>query len=194
MAMPSGGLAIDTVRRSGSSSASSSKYDPTTAWKERMALYEKAKSDVEGAWAGISESADASWAQRKADVRSDAAAREAQAQSQLNRLGMGGTTVAPTLGEGFSRYMNAELNRINEMAGQQSQAIQLARAGALTNLAGMNLQSADTYNMANLQAGLQREQTASNEYLGSLDPMLRASGAYVRGTTAGASWRNPWSS
>jgi len=153
---------------------------------ERNAWYERSKGDIESAFSGLSESAQSDFAQRKSDVRADAARGQAAAMGGLNRLGMGNTTVAPTLGEGFSRYMNAELNRVEEMSNQQKQQMQLARAGAISNLAGAAMGQAGQYNLSGLEALTSRQNIRSSDYVNTLDPMLRSQGAYIRGTMAAA--------
>lgn len=56
--------------------------------------------------------------QRGIDIRGDYAQREAAAMQQLARLGMSGTTIAPTLGMGFEREQSAALDRLaDEMQG-----------------------------------------------------------------------------
>lgn len=191
------GLAVyDIMRRQrswGSQGGSSPTYDPMVAWKEREALYQREKADLGAGFDRLLSAGNLNLSQRKADVRADAAKQKASIGSQLSRLGMANTTVAPTMGQGVNREMNAELNRVAEAEQQRRLELELQRTNALANLSGQHLSAADQYNMANLQAELSRGQTAAQTYADTLDPLLKAQGAYVRGTTAGASWRNPWS-
>lgn len=57
--------------------------------------------------------------QRQQDIRSDAARELASQQSGLARLGMAGTTVAPTMAAGVKRREQEALNRAAD-AGQQT--------------------------------------------------------------------------
>lgn len=56
--------------------------------------------------------------QREIDIRAGYAGREAGAMQQLARLGMGGTTIAPTLGMGFEREQSAALDRLADLMQQ----------------------------------------------------------------------------
>jgi len=156
-------------------------YDPQKAWQERMGVYNQARDQISRDYAEAISSSQGKWGQRQADVRGDAAQREAQAMSQLARVGMANSSlgIGTSLGEGFSRYMNAELNRIEEASQNQTAQLQMSRAGALANLAGMNLQSADQYNMANLQAAMNQQSNAAQTRAGSMDTLFRASGQYM---------------
>lgn len=58
--------------------------------------------------------ADQASGQRAADIRSDYTGQKANAMQSLARLGMGGTTVAPTLGMGFEREQQSALNRLSD--------------------------------------------------------------------------------
>lgn len=58
--------------------------------------------------------------QRAADIESDYARQQASEQQRLARVGMAGTTAAPTMREGIERYKQSALNRLaDEMQGTQ---------------------------------------------------------------------------
>jgi hypothetical protein len=56
--------------------------------------------------------ADKTTGQRGADIRSDAAGQSAASMQRLARLGMGNTTVAPTMQMGIEREKQGALNRL----------------------------------------------------------------------------------
>lgn len=162
-------------------------YDPQKAWAQREALYQRERANLGAGFDRLLQSGNFDLSQRKADVRADAARQQASIGNQLARLGMANTTVLPTMGQGVNREMNAELNRVAEAEQQRRLDLELQRTGALANLAGQHLSAADQYNMANLQANLSRQQLGAQTYSNTLDPLLRAQGAYLRGTRAGIS-------
>jgi len=55
--------------------------------------------------------ADQTTGQRAADIRSDYGAQQSNAMQQLGRLGLGNTTIAPTLQTGIQREQQASLDR-----------------------------------------------------------------------------------
>ena len=58
-----------------------------------------------------------------ADIRSDYASQSAAAMQRLARLGMGNTTIAPTLKLGYDREKIASLNRWNDMRSKDKSKI-----------------------------------------------------------------------
>lgn len=53
--------------------------------------------------------------QRAADIRGEGAEQEADIMQRLARVGMGGTTAAPTMREGVKRWTSEKLNRLADL-------------------------------------------------------------------------------
>ncbi len=75
------------------------------------AAYGEAKAANEARYQQMLGIADQTTSQRAADIRSDAGQQSANSMQQLARLGMGNTTVAPTMQMGIEREKQASLNR-----------------------------------------------------------------------------------
>ncbi|GAF87568.1 unnamed protein product, partial [marine sediment metagenome] len=67
--------------------------------------------------------------QRAADIESDYARQQASEQQRLARVGMAGTTAAPTMREGIERYKQSALNRLSD-------EMQGTRLGVMDRIAG----------------------------------------------------------
>lgn len=75
--------------------------------------------------------------QRAKDIGVDYGQREADSMQNLRRLGMGNTTIAPTLGMGFGRQKNAALDRLaDQMQGTKLGIIE-RRTDAYPDLASL---------------------------------------------------------
>jgi len=85
----------------------------------------------------LAEGLDPTGGQRATDIRSAYARERSGVMQGLARSGMGGTTVAPTMGLGVTRERESSLNRLaEEMTGQRLGVMQ-ARESLFGGLAGM---------------------------------------------------------
>ena len=74
--------------------------------------YEEAKAANEQRYQAMLGITDTTTGQRAADIRSSYGEQGAQQQQQLARLGMSGTTIAPTMQMGVQREQQSALNRL----------------------------------------------------------------------------------
>ena len=64
--------------------------------------------------------------QRESDIRSDYAKQQANALQNLNRLGMGNTTIGSTLSQGSQREQQSSLNRLTDQMVQERLGVEKA--------------------------------------------------------------------
>jgi hypothetical protein len=83
-----------------------------------LRCYEEAKAANEQRYQQMLGIADTTTGQRAADIRSSYAEQGAQQQQNLARLGMSGTTIAPTMQMGVQREQQSALNRLADQMQQ----------------------------------------------------------------------------
>ena len=72
--------------------------------------------------------------QEAADIRSEYGQQRSNIMQQLARQGMGGTTVAPTMGLGVQREQSAALNRLADAFARTKLGVQAQEASAMDQL------------------------------------------------------------
>ncbi len=99
--------------------------------------FAEAKQGNESRYQQMLDITNATTGQRAKDIGIDYKNREASAMQNLQRLGMGNTTVAPTLGMGFGRQKNAALDRLSDQMQGTKLGIMERRTDAYPDLASL---------------------------------------------------------
>lgn len=86
--------------------------------REYNRAYGEAATGEESRYQEMRGIAEATTGQRAADIRASYTEQQSAAQQRLTRLGMGGTTIAPTMAMGYQREQESALNRLADQMQQ----------------------------------------------------------------------------
>lgn len=107
----------------GSTAYNSSRDAAEDAIDEYHTAYEAAKESNLERYNRLLDMADQLSSQRTSDVRRSFRKKNAKTQQKLASLGMGNTTVAPTMVKGYERAKQAELNRTSDVGTRRKMGI-----------------------------------------------------------------------